>query len=73
MRKKNLIRWSLHTPGKPRVVVDGELVSGTVIRGLRSTFVAEADFCHVRIMERPVKSDDPENSQVIYQMQADEL
>ncbi|MCG8553183.1 MAG: FapA family protein, partial [Desulfobacterales bacterium] len=71
--KQNLIRWSLHTPGNPRVVADGEIVSGTVIRGLHSTFVPEVDYRYVRIMERPVKSDDPENFRIVYQMQVDEL
>ncbi|NDY72153.1 DUF342 domain-containing protein [Desulfobacter hydrogenophilus] len=71
--KKNLIRWSEHTPGKARVVVDGEIVSGTVIKGLHSTFVPETELCHVRITERPVKSDDGENSQIFYQMQVDDF
>lgn len=68
---KNLICWSQHTPGRPRVVVDGEIESDTIISGLHSTFVPEADYCHVRIMERPVKSDDQDNSQIIYQMKID--
>lgn len=71
--KKNLIRWSLHTPGRPRVVVDSEIVSGSVISGLHSTFVAKVDHSHVRITECPVKSDDKEDSQIIYQMQVNDF
>jgi seryl-tRNA synthetase len=71
--KKNLIRWACHTFGKPRVIVDGEIVSGTVIQGLHSTFVPEADYRHVRIMERPFKSDDAQSSKIIYQMKVDDL
>ncbi|WP_320045385.1 FapA family protein [uncultured Desulfobacter sp.] len=71
--KKNLIRWSRQTPGRSRVVVDGEIESGTVIKGLHSTFVAAADQCHIRIAERPVKSDDKEDAQIIYQMQVDDF
>ncbi|WP_020588651.1 DUF342 domain-containing protein [Desulfobacter curvatus] len=71
--KKNLIRWSEHIPGKARVVVVDEIVSGTVIMGLHSTFVPKTDLYHVRITERPVKSDDGEDSQIFYQMQVDDL
>lgn len=69
--KKNLISWSEHTPGKARVAVDGEIMPGTVIMGLHSRFVSDAELCHVRITERPVKSDEGENSKIIYQMQVD--
>ena len=71
--KKNLLRWSEHTPGKARVVVDGEIVSGTVFVGLHSRFVPDTELCHVRITERPVKCEDQEQSEVIYQMQVDNL
>ncbi len=71
--KKNLLRWSEHTPGKARVVVDGEIVSGTVFVGLHSRFVPDTELCHVRITERPVKCEDQEQSEVIYQMQVDTL
>ena len=71
--KRNLIRWSQQTPGKARVLVDGEIVSGTVIMGLHSTFVPETELCHVRITERPVKPDDGDDSQIVYQMQVDDF
>lgn len=71
--KKNLIRWSLHTPGKARVVVDGEIAAGTVIRGLHSSFVPKTDLCHVRITELPDQSEDGEDSQIFYRMQVDDL
>ncbi|WP_035237593.1 flagellar assembly protein A [Desulfobacter vibrioformis] len=69
--KKNLISWSEHTPGKARVAVDGKIMPGTVIMGLHSRFVPVIELCHVRITERPVKSDEGENSEIIYQMQVD--
>ncbi|MGD9825272.1 flagellar assembly protein A [Desulfobacter sp.] len=69
--KKNLISWSEHTPGKARVAVDGEIMPGTVITGLHSSFVADTELCHVRITERPVKSDEGKKSEIIYQMQVD--
>jgi len=53
--------------------VDGEIVSGTVIMGLHSTFVPETELCRVRITERPVKSGDGEDSQIVYQMQVDDF
>ena len=71
--KTNLIRWSQHTPGRARVLVDGEIVSGTVIMGLHSTFVPETELCRIRITERPVKSDDGEDCQIVYQMQVDDF
>lgn len=69
--KKNLISWSEHTPGKARVAVDGGIMPGTVIMGLHSSFVSDTELCHVRITERPVKSDEGEDSGIIYQMQVD--
>nr|WP_320013885.1 FapA family protein [uncultured Desulfobacter sp.] len=71
--KKNLIRWSEHTPGKARVIVDGEMMSGTALMGLHSRFVSDTQLYHVRITERPVKSDDGEDSRVFYQMQVDDF
>ncbi len=71
--KKNLIHWSEHTPGKARVVVDGEIMPGTALMGLHSRFVSETQLCHVRITERPVTSDDGEKSQIFYQMQVDDF
>lgn len=71
--KKNLTCWSLHTPGTARVIVDENIVSGTIIMGLHSTFVSENELCHVRITERPAQSDDEGNPQIFYQMQVDDL
>ena len=71
--KKNLIRWSEYTPGKARVVVDGEMMPGTALMGLHSRFVSDSELCRVRITERPVKSDDGEDSRIFYQMQVDDF
>ena len=71
--KKNLIRWSEQTPGKARVVVDGEIMPGTALMGLHSRFVSDTKLCHVRITERPVTSDDGEDSHIFYQMQVDDF
>lgn len=69
--KKNLIRWSEHTPGKARVAVGGKIMPGTVILGLHSRFVSDIELCHVQITERPVKVDDGDGSEIIYQIQVD--
>ena len=69
--KENLIRWSEHTPGTAQVAVDGEIMPGTVIMGLHCRFVPDIELCHVRITERPVKLDDEEDSEIIYQMRVD--
>nr|WP_319492079.1 FapA family protein [uncultured Desulfobacter sp.] len=71
--KKNLIDWSLHTPGRARVVVAENVVSGTIIMGLHSTLVPETALCHVRITERPIQSEDENTPQIFYQMQVDDL
>jgi hypothetical protein len=71
--KKNLIRWSQHTPGTARVVVKQKIVSGTIVMGLHSTFVPETELGHVRITERPAQSDNEDNTQIFYQMQVDDL
>ena len=71
--KKNIVCWSQQTPGRARVVVDENMVSGTIIMGLHSTFVLETELCHVRITERPVQSEDEDAPQIFYQMQVDDL
>jgi hypothetical protein len=71
--KKNLIRWSQHTPGSARVVVNEKIVSGTIVMGLHSTLVPETELGHVRITERPAQSDNEDNPQIFYQMQVDDL
>ena len=71
--KKNIVCWSQHTPGRARVVVEENIVSGTIIMGLHSTLVPETELCHVRVTERPVQSEDGDPPQIFYQMQVDDL
>lgn len=71
--KKNLIRWSGHTPGNALVIVDGEIMPGSVIMGLHCKFVTDTKLCHIRIAERPVKTDNGDDQQITYQMQADDF
>ncbi len=65
--RKNLISWSEQNPGKPRVIVNAEMVPGTVIIGKHSQITTDTQIRHARVTELPVTPVN-EGDPVAYQM-----